>query len=218
MIDASGPDTETLAEHQLPNYQPATEQDHLQDRSESELKLIRKKLQEGWFSKITPEQEAAINDYISDPAINAQLRTKPDLSTLTAEELRQFKCVEEAIILAGRRESETMIWRGIAPENSRSILKNIETALVRHQRFREYGIQSYSIQPSVAGFIAGEDGVVLELGSKSGIYVSELANGNEEEVLLSHFKNYSVLELLRDVVITNEHGESVSVTLARLGE
>ena len=202
----------------MESQRPANAEDHLQDLTQSELEPVRKRLQSGWREHVTAEQEQAINDYVSDPKINAKLRTSPDLSTLTDQELSQFERLEEAIDLAGRRSQAITVWRGIAPENCKSILAMIETALESRQTFGELGIQSYSIQPSVAGFIAHDAGLVLELESKTGIYISELAGGNEDELLLSHFQRYIVLDVVRDVLITAAHGERVSVTLARLRE
>ena len=169
---------------------PATAEDHLTDMSESELEPVRKWLQSGWRRQVTAEQEQAINDYVTDPKINAKLRKSSDLKTLNQSELDQFKAIEQAIDMAGRRSQTTRIWRGIAPAFKQAELIKLERDLLTRQLYREFGIQSYSIQPSVAGFIAQAGGLVLELESRSGIYISELAGGHEEEVLMSHFLLY----------------------------
>ena len=216
-MDANGK-TLTLAVLKFEKYQPASQADHLKDFSPEDLQPIRSRLASGWKSRVTRDQERAINDYVTEPAINAKLRTKPDLSSLSLEELEQFESVEQSIALAGKRSEVTVMWRGVHPNFYQSTLRALAKSLDEDRPFREHGIQSYSIQPSVAGFIAGEKGLVLELRSRSGIYVSDLANGNEEEVLMSHFARYKVVEFIRSVIIANEYGEKVSVTLARLKE
>lgn len=218
MIDASGPDTETLAEHQLPNYQTATDRDHLQERSDSELGPIRKRLQHSPVLRVTFEQKAAINDYVTSPEINAKLRATNGIDTLTVAEEMQFVAIEEAIDSAGRRSEPTTMWRGIARQFRVATLRQIETCLESGVPFRERGIQSYSIQPSAAAVIADQGGLVLELESRRGIYISDLAGNTEEEVLQSSNASFVVSELLRDVMVTLDNGEKIKVTVARLKE
>ncbi len=188
------------------------------DWTEAELQSLKSSHFCGIEGLLTPTQTAYLNDYVTDSKLNSKLRLPDGIRSLTIAEARMFLAIERAILLRGQRESHVRMWRGIVPAYADSVLQAALLAQQTGNRFRERGIQSYSLQPSVAGLIAGESGLVLELDTRQGLYISGVTQGIEEEVIHSDGATFEVKGLLKNVTIQAANGEEVSVMLIQLGD
>lgn len=138
-----------------------------------------------WSASLTAQERHAVESYTGShyDSINKALRDNPDTVTGTAAK------IASAIAKGPTPPPPELVWRGTASDKAHSLVASLQKGDV----VKLNGFQSTSIRPETA-HSWGSGKVVFEIKPSKGAYVKPVSSHkHEEEYLLPHGANYTVV-------------------------
>jgi len=179
-------------------------------------------------SETDEEKEEYVRIY-NDETLLTDTYSYSEPEDRTPSRLRELTGKMDEALLKGPKQ-QRILYRGMGSyhtawdNNPDNMDGYIDTHFPLGQEVKFDGYQSVSYSPAVAGNYAGDDGVVFEISTPSGVNVSEISHfGQEREAILPRDSRYMVVGLHKKQVWKNNeiNGPDVyrhNVTLVQLVE